>query len=97
MEKEKVIFRKEYDNYMKIWKYLAVFPEERGLFGRICAVPFYFDGYWKAWFEPFCEMDCCYYYKSTKIIHKNDAIIPILLSALKERYEEEYRVMEKIM
>ena len=37
--KERVVFRKEFDPYMKIWKYLAVFPDDVASIGMWMAVP----------------------------------------------------------
>ena len=95
MEKEKVIFRREYNPYMKQWQYLACFPEEQANPGRIAAVSFYFDGHNKAHFEPFCEIDRLYYLK-TRIIHKKDTVISEVLSAIENYYDQKFRVMEKI-
>lgn len=96
MDKEKVIFRREYDPYRKEWTFLAVFPEEEANRGRIAAVPFWFDGHNIAWFEPFCEVDRMYYLNRTRIIHKKEAIVEKLLSAIENRYDQQFRVVEKI-
>ncbi len=98
---EKVIFRREYDQYRKAWSYLAVFPEDPANPGNICAVPFHFvkelNDTMTAIFEPFCEVCWDYYYRCTKIIHKTDPVIPDLLSAISRRYNTAFRVCEKIM
>ena len=93
--KEKVVFRKEYDPYMKIWKYLAVFPDDIARRGMYMAVPI-----WKIngqpWRENAVEISASYYLR-TKVVHKNDPIVNELVEILKFFYGGEYRVMEKIM
>ena len=93
--KEKVIFRREYNQYLGEMTYLAVFPQCPANCGHYSAVPFYFNGE-SVCFEPFCEVSWDYYYKDTWIVHKNDSIIEKLLSAIENRYGEEYQVAEKI-
>ena len=101
MEKEKVIFRREYNPYRKEWSFLAVFPDETDWRGLISCVPFYFidewDGTQTTIFECSCDMDRPYYYNKTRIIHKKDAVVDKLLSAIEKRYNQQFRVVEKIM
>lgn len=98
---EKVIFRREYDQYRKEWSYLAIFPEDPANPGRYAGIPFHFIKEWNgkltAIFEASCEVSWDYYYKCTKIIHKNDPVIPDLLSAISRFYNTAFRVCEKIM
>ena len=93
---EKVIFRQEYDKYTKEWGYLAIFPDDPALPGRVAAVPFkkISSDYWV--FEGYGEIDY-FYMLNQKIIHKNDEVIPELVEALKSMYGGEYKVCEKIM
>lgn len=82
---ERIIFRREYDPYMKMWKYLAVFPDDPASYGRINATPFYKNGdNW--WFEPYTEVSVRYYYDSTKIIHRKDPVISDLLKVIENHY-----------
>ena len=92
---EPVIFRKEYDPYRKDWGYLAIFPEDEANFGRMACVSFHKDLYDRWSFEPFTEVDTFYLLRQ-KIVHKNDPIVPELVSALKGMYGGEYRVMERV-
>lgn len=95
--KERVIFRTAFDPYMKIWKYLAVFPDDEANAGHIVAVPFWFKHDGKRVIEPLTEIALEYYYK-TKLIHKNSKIIDTLIDALKYFYGNEFEceVREKI-
>lgn len=96
-DRERVIFRIEYDPYMNKNKYLAIFPDDVANYGRCVVVPLYQNGYSDAWWrENATEADWSYIY-SKKIVHKNDSIIPELVEALKKFYGGEYRVMEKVM
>lgn len=83
MENLTVIFRKEYDPYMKIWKYLAVFPECCNWKGDMSCLPFYdvTDG---VMFENHDECSVEYYHK-TKTIRNSE-----LLSELKVKVERYY-------
>ena len=98
---EKVIFRREYDQYRKEWSYLAVFPEEIDWRGYITALPFRFVEEWNgtktAIFEAFCDVSRGFYYQNTKIVHKTDPIVPDLLSAITRYCSAAFRVCEKIM
>lgn len=93
---EKLILRREYDPFMKMWKYLAVFPEERANIGRICCVAFYFNCYNQVVFEPFCEADLGYYYKKTKRIKAKSDEAEKCKTALEKYYNTTFRLMEKI-
>ena len=102
---ERVIFRTEYDPYMKMKKYLAVFPDDPHAPGRIACLPFYFGNLYgsyahggeEAIFEPYCEISYGYYYKSTRIIHKRDARCEALLKTVSEYYEgTPFDVVEKL-
>ena len=94
---ERVIFRREYNEYQKSWDYMAVFPDDEANPGRVVAVIFYFDSYGKAWFYT-DEVDISYLHSNrTRIIHKNDAEIPMLLEAVKSMFGGEYKVCEKII
>ena len=101
IQTERVIFREEKNPYMPgIAHFLAVFPDDPALPGRVNSVPFHFspDGE-KAYFEPCGEIDLGYYYK-TRIIHRNDKIAEKLLQAVTEYYSSEvpakFRIVEKL-
>lgn len=93
--REKVIIRREYDPYMKIWKYLCIFPElyeGNGLWG---CVSIWKDshGYW--WHEPYTAGAVSYFYKC-RIVHKNTPEAAEVVNGLKELYGDEYVVIEKM-
>ena len=99
MKKEKVIFRREYDPYRKEWSFLAIFPETEANPGNVAFLPFWFIehmNYSETVYGVFDEMDIWYMYKC-KIVHKNDEIIPRLLSAIESYYDQQFQVVEKIM
>ena len=96
MEKERVIFRREYDPYMKMWGYIAGFPDDPANLGRMVVLPFQILENGDYLYECFDEATIDYFL-SKKIIHKNDPIVPELLKALEKRidYETEFKVVEK--
>lgn len=95
MSKEKVIFRKEKNPYTGRTQYLAVFPEDPANPCGVAAVAFDSnDGH--VWFEPFCEIVLDYYYKHTKLIHKNTEEAQKCLDVLQKYYNTEFQVVEKI-
>lgn len=96
---ERVIFRIEKSPYDSHEHYLAVFPDTPANAGRYACVSFYFGSDSRgdyAIFEPFCECDTWYYYR-TKRVPKNTPVAERCLKAIETRYGESYRVMEKIM
>lgn len=106
MEKERVIFRREYDPYKKEWGYIAGFPDDPANLGRIGTLSFKVYEEYPRGIGVFGRyMFDCYgeasldYFLSKKIIHKNDPIVPELLKALEEYTDgkEEFKVCEKIM
>lgn len=92
---ERVIFRTEYDPYMKMEKYLAVFPDDPANPGRVAFTPLYFNSHGVT-FEPYGEMDLSYYYKKTKIVHKKETVVAPLLTALNQFYGIDFRAVEKM-
>ena len=96
MEKERVIFRKEYDPYRKIWGFLACFPDDEANLGRIQAIPFYKGMYeWESYGLTEVSME---YYYAKKIIHKGTDEASDCLKVLKSFFpDEEFVVCEKIM
>ena len=92
---EDVIFRREYNPYTKEWDYLAVLPNYPANPGRLYIISFYERG-GRFTFESTDEADYWYLMDKTKIIHKNDPIIPELTSALIRFLECPIRVREKI-
>lgn len=95
MEKEKVIFREEYNPYLKQIGYLAIFPEIEASLGRVFALPFYYiNG--EPRFEPHTEIDYGYMLRK-KIVHKKDVRVPRLLRDIEKYEETEFNVIEKIM
>lgn len=97
MKAERVIFRTYKDPYKpkNTPCFLAAFPDDEAGRGRILATPFYFDGHGTAWFEPCDEIDESYYYHSTKIVHKDDHRVLLLLNVLSRYYDADFRVCEK--
>lgn len=95
--KEKVIFRMEYDPYMKMWGYLAGFPNAEANRGRIGCLPFKIYENGKAVFEPYTEVDKFYFLKK-KLVHKGTEEAERCLKALKDMADEEdFVVVEKIV
>lgn len=101
--RERVIFRREYDPYSKKWGYLACFPDDKPeFFGAfINGIPFYLkdENDPDSWVrEPYTGMIYKYYTK-TKIIHKNDPIVETLLRAIESMDLQEdnagFKVVEK--
>ena len=94
--KERIIFRHEYDPYMKIWKYLCVFPDAvenwRGDVGCV-SIWKADDGHW--WHESYGGVSREYCYKC-KIIHKNSPDAAKALEGIKAIYGGEYTVVEKM-
>ncbi|MBQ1776618.1 MAG: hypothetical protein IIZ93_00530 [Acidaminococcaceae bacterium] len=93
---ERVIFRKEKNPYGKDTPYyLAVFPDDEANPGRVCCLPFFFDGHGNAVYEPYCEASLNYYYK-THLVHRFDLETPKLLNAIQCYYQRPFRVMQKL-
>ena len=105
--KERVIFRRERDPYTKKWNYIACFPDDPAYvyWSFIGGIPFYLkdENDPTSWVrEPYASMAYGYYIK-TKIIHKNDPIIPVLVAALESMELQDdpdcnycgYQVVEK--
>lgn len=101
MRKEKVIFRAAKNPYISEQQYLAIFPGDPAALGKVLSLPFYFSRddmeHGKVWFEPYIEADVGYLHRETKIVHKSDARIPVLLRAVEEYVEGQFQVAEKIM
>lgn len=96
-EKQKVIFRTEYDKYTKQWGYLAIFPDDEANPGYVGAVPFHISKDNRSViFEPYTEISLDYMY-SKKLVNKSDSAIPILKRILEEKFGEEFIVVYKIM
>ena len=93
---DRVIFRTEYNPYIKTTAYIAVFPDDEANAGHYGAVSFHFDGK-KAVFEPYGEISHDYYLKKTATVHRSSAVIPSLLNAIQERYDMPFRVMDKVL
>ena len=92
---ERVIFRREYDPYMKEWGFLAVFPDDDCNMGMIAATPFGFNRDGKAFFEPYTEISLPYYY-GKRVVHRKDPMIGKLRKAIEGYYGTTFRVCEKI-
>jgi hypothetical protein len=102
METLKVIIRREYNPYTKVWGYLAAFPEQSACPGRISCLPFSFATDGSPIFESHCEADLSCYYKR-KIVHAKTEEAERCRAAI-ERYYNSFgeepgklRVVEKIM
>jgi len=94
-QKEKVIIRKEYDPYMKIWKYLCIFPESYEGNGTYGCVSIYKDGYGHWLHENYAAGTPTYFYKC-KIVHKNTPEAAEALEGLIATYGDGFRVVEKM-
>ena len=79
------------------YNYLALFPDDKANPGRVACIPFFFDGYGTAHFEPYCEADWAYILDKTRIVHKRDAIAETLLKTVSEYYETTFQMMERNM
>ena len=100
IQTERVIFRKEKNPYAKDTPYyLAVFPDDKAIPGRLVCVPLYFNSNGDAIFEPCCEIDKAYYY-STHLVHRFDPEAPKLLKAITDYYSNEvpakFRIIQKL-
>ena len=96
MEKaERIVLRLEYDPYMEMEKIMVCYPEEEALFGRLCCQAMWFDGNGTAWFEACDECDIEYYWKTKPL--KDKVLADKCKNALEARYEQKFRVMQKIM
>lgn len=94
--KEKVIFRREYDPYMKTWGYLAGFPNDEANKGRIAVFDFKI-------FENGTVQGGCHdeadknYFTKLKLVHKGTDEADMCLNALKKLHsDEDFYVAEKI-
>ena len=93
--KEKVIIRKEYDRYMKIWKWLCIFPEAYEGNGTYGCVAIWKDKYDHWWHDSYDAGTVTYFYKC-KIVHKNTPEAAEVLEGLKEIYGDGFEVVEKM-
>lgn len=95
MEKERVIFRCGFDQYMDCVEYLACFPDDEASPGRIVFVSIEFrnNGGYSIYAD---EMDMEIFY-AKPIVHKGNEMIEKLVDILKECYGGDYQVCEKIM
>ena len=92
--RERVIFRRNYDKYTKIWKCTCIFPDDKLEPGRMAYVYIWKEGdYWLN--DCYDEADRLIIDKH-KITHKGDPIVAELIETLKEFYGSEYKVVEKI-
>lgn len=92
---EKVIFRREYDPYMKMWKYLCIFPEDKQRNGNIGCVSSWLNDDGKWWHDNYDSGSPAYFHKC-KIIHKDEPVVNELVRQLKMFYGGEYKVVEKM-
>lgn len=92
---ERVVFRRDYDPYMEMEKYLAVFPDDPHNVGKLAFVAFYFNGD-RAVFEPYGEMCFDYYYGKTKRIRGRSDEALRCLHAIEQYFDCKFRMMEKL-
>ena len=95
MDKEKVIIRREYDPYMKIWKWLCIFPETYEGNNTWGCIPIWKDGHGQWWSECYTAGTLDYFYKC-KIVHKNTPEAAEVIEGLKKFCDGEYEVVEKM-
>ena len=93
---DKVIFRTQYNPFVSGTCYLAVFPNDEANAGRYGAVSFHFKEDGRAVFESYDEVSWDYYYNKTVAVHKNNPVIPLLLSAVQKHYDMPFKVAERI-
>lgn len=96
MEKERVIFRREWNPYWKQWNYLACFPDDEACYGRLCMVPIWFNND-IPWHGAYGEMSWEYYYETKPVRKKEKELVNKLVTALQLFYGGEYRVYEKVV
>lgn len=92
---ERVIFRREYDPYMKEWGFLAAFPDDDCNMGMISGISFRFDQNGKAVFEPYTDYALPYYY-GKKLVRRNTPDAARCRAAVEGFYNTKFRVCEKI-
>ena len=94
--KEKVIFRREYDQYLKKWGYLAGFPNDEANRGRISVLPFKILDDGTVIRGSNDEADK-FYFTKLKLVHKGTEEAEQCMKALKSIFpNEEFVVGEKI-
>ena len=93
---ERVVFRTDFDPYMKMEKYLVVFLDDPHNVGRLPFVSFYFNGD-RPVFEPYGEMCFDYYYGKTKRIRKSSDDALRCLRAVEWYYGCQFEVREKLV
>lgn len=94
---ERVIFRTEHDTENGRDDFLAVFPDDKTSSpGRLGYIAFYFTQDGGAMFESYGELSAGYYYRNTRLVHKNTETAQKCLDALRRRYGSDYRIVEKI-
>lgn len=91
---ERVIFRKEKNPYCDS-AFLAIFPDDPANPGFYGCVPFHFC-HDCAVFEPYCEIDTEYMYKS-RIVHKGTETAWKCMDAIKNHFDSDFTMIEKIM
>ena len=91
---ERVVFRRDYDPYMKTEKYLAVFPDDPHNVGRLAFVSFYFNDD-RAVFEPYGEMSLDYYRKTIRVRRQSDEELRCL-QAIEKYFGCQFKVKEKL-
>jgi len=93
---EKLVLRTEYDPYMAMEKYIAIFPGDSARPGYLAFVSFYFDRENRAIFEPYGELSFEYYYNSTKQVRKNTEDARRCCAALENYYNTTFKLYEKV-
>ena len=100
LDQERVIFRKEWDPYMKEYHYLCIFPDCPANPGRYCCRAIWKDGYGHWTGDSMSECDYGYLRKC-KIIHKGSDEAREALEGLNivdpSESADGYVVVEKIM
>ena len=92
--KERVIFRETYDPFMKMVKYMCIFPDDEANPGNVCYVDIWQNsGKW--WHDCYDEVNINFVLKN-KIIHKNDPVVDTLVEVLRDLYGSEFIVAEKM-
>ena len=93
---ERVLFRYMNDPYLKVVRWVAVFPDDPANPGRLSFISGYYDGHDKPIFDPFDEMDLAYYYKHTKPVSRDMHVVPILIADIEAYCNTKVNMMERM-
>lgn len=93
---ENVVFRKEKRKINGYVSYLALFYDDAASPGFVACLPFHFVEL-DTIFESHSEASFGYIYGDTRIVHKNDTMIPKLVNAVERYRKTKLCVREKMV